>query len=171
MFLLFRMIFAFKFRLKLAETNNYMGSKGSEFPIIVPLKDADTYSFEKDKNSQQTYIVVENKDNQIFDIKGNGTKLIYWKHRNNGSNQQFILAVDVRGFYKLYVMSKCIAFSQANEDFEIMRCNDDDMNQSFEVEPITPFAFAESLLDPLFYNKYFGKNLLNNNIWEQIINE
>ncbi|KAG0441635.1 hypothetical protein DMUE_0897 [Dictyocoela muelleri] len=114
----------------------YMGGEEERVPLLVPLEEADTYSFEKESDNQMTYIVAENKNREIFDIQNSKTKLTYWHNKKMKRNQLFIVALGSDGSYKLYVMGDCIGYSEKDKFFKRLKCDDNDENQSFEVIPI-----------------------------------
>ncbi|KAG0439788.1 hypothetical protein DMUE_2188 [Dictyocoela muelleri] len=163
MFLLISVVLCFKFRLKLKDTDLYMGGSNLKTPQLSSFVTADTFLIEKESDSQMTYIVAENKDNQILDIEGAETKLIYYDKRNKGKNQLFIIALGADGAYKLYVMGDCIGYSEMNKQFERVKCNDNDINQSFEILPVFLPSKLKSLFEsPLFDNLNLGNSILNN---------
>lgn len=166
--------FCFEFRLKMKNTHLYLGGDTKNMPLLVPFDRADIFAIEKENGKQMSYIVVKTKENRIFDIEANEIKLIYWSTRKNARNQLFIIALDVNGSNKLYVMGNCVGYSVEDKYFKRMECNDDDENQIFEVEPVGSISEKENLLDSIHENDLsspsFGLSGFSKRIIKRITN-
>lgn len=163
MFLLLSVVscLCFKFRLKLKNTDKYMGGDSDRNPLLVPFEDADTYSFEKENGNQMTYIAAENKENKIFDIQKSNKKVTYWHNKKMMPNQLFIIALSPDGAYKIYVKGDCLGYSESKKFFRQMKCEDEDPNQSFEVVKIESAAKIRDLAGLSLEDKRNFRNLIS----------
>ncbi|KAG0439752.1 hypothetical protein DMUE_2216 [Dictyocoela muelleri] len=146
MFFLLKIIICYQFRLKLKDTDLYIGGKDIYKPTVTFQQKGDIFIFEKSPDPSINYIVVQNKENRVFDIGVPYTYLSYYPSRHSMSNQKFKIGLYVDGSYRIYVMDGCVTYKEDSKIFEKVKCDANDKNQFFDVEPLPKVVKKDKVL-------------------------
>ncbi|ELQ74528.1 hypothetical protein THOM_2553 [Trachipleistophora hominis] len=129
MFLHLISLLAFKFQLKSVSHDLFVGQKNGNVTLVDP-NEADIFELEESKNLNQDFVMVRSKDNKVWDISGNATKLIYWSDRHGKINQLFMLIERPGGHVKIVNdMKQCITYDESLNYFIRAPCNNANKHQ------------------------------------------
>ncbi|ELA47250.1 hypothetical protein VCUG_01246 [Vavraia culicis subsp. floridensis] len=132
MFVYLVSLLAFRFQLKRIDRDTYIGQSNGNITFVDP-DEADIFELENTDHPNEDFVMVRSKDNKVWDISGNATKLIYWSDRHGKVNQRFTLLERPQGHVKVVSdMKLCITFDQSANNFVRAPCDDNNPHQLFD---------------------------------------
>ncbi|KAG0442594.1 hypothetical protein DMUE_0156 [Dictyocoela muelleri] len=154
-----------KFSLRLKDSEIYMGGTNMDYPEAVSKTYADIMKLIPSKSYPHLNLIeVFTKGDKVLE-SDNEKNLVYSSIVNSKKEQHFNISVNPDGTYRLVSKERCIGFDEKSGFFMVLRCNDINDNQKFEVEivdfvsmnkpiPVLKNSLKRSIL---FKNKSLGR--------------
>lgn len=123
-----------KFHLKLRDECRFIGGPKGNYYIKTVMDDADVLN--ADIDGKNIVINVDTKSGQVFDVRQDNHKLIFYP-KHGQFNQQFTMKVVEKGEYgrkivKIEGFGGCMEYIPDEDQFKFNKCNPASKDQSFE---------------------------------------
>lgn len=131
-----KFLVAFQFRLRSPNEEKYLGKVGNEIGF-TGFESSDIFNLQKSPEMFKSHVTVVNQGGKVFDLKGGGTRLIYWR-KHGGANQRFYVILGNSGEARIVAndFSRCLQYRTSKNAFDAMQCSDSELKQILMLEPV-----------------------------------